>query len=333
MRGRPDDAEKNPDAQLLEELSGMEARVRKMRENRNSLRDQGKAMAKKRNTVQDQYKEHREKLDGIKAELDAIHAERNMYKAKRDAVNAQLRDLFAQVKGRRGEHGEKKSATAEYSQLLSQINNLEEQFQTTSSSTKKEKETMERIKRMKRRADELEPEVAKFEMVSVDLSNLDEAIATLKGESDEAHNMFVDALKRADEKWAEYKEGLDHRDFLKSEGDKHHNESVEFHEKANVVHAKIEELMVNVNKARDQLNMARQERESWITDHNKSVKSQMKTGAESDEVADMLVQSLLSDGELMFGGVGKEDGSGKSQRRGASSKKKNMRRMGPIRRR
>ena len=35
----------------------------------------------------------------------------------------------------------------------------------------------------------------------------------------------------------------------------------------------------------------------------------MKTGAESDEVADMLVQSLLSDGELMFGGVGKDDGA------------------------
>ena len=52
---------------------------------------------------------------------------------------------------------------------------------------------MERIKRMKRRADELEPEVAKFEMVSVDLSNLDEAIATLKAESDDAHNLFVEA--------------------------------------------------------------------------------------------------------------------------------------------
>ena len=86
-----------------------------MRDNRNSFRDQGKAMAKKRNAVQDQYKEHREKLDGLKAELDAIHTERNLHRAKRDAVNAQLRDLFAQVKGRRGEHGEKKSATAEYS--------------------------------------------------------------------------------------------------------------------------------------------------------------------------------------------------------------------------
>ncbi|RJU88098.1 MAG: hypothetical protein DWC05_01440 [Candidatus Poseidoniales archaeon] len=333
MRGMPKDAEKSPDAELREELSSMEARVRKMRDNRNNLRDQGKAMAQKRNAVQDQYKEHREKLDLIKAELDAIHAERNAHRAKRDAVNAQLRDLFSQARGRRGEKGEKKSATAEYAQLVSQINNLEEQFQTTSSSTKKEKETMERIKRMKRRAEELEPEVAKFEMVSVDLSNLDEAIATLKAESDEAHNLFVETLKRADEKWAEYKEGLDHRDFLKSEGDRHHNESVEFHEKANGIHAKIDELMVNVNKVRDQLNMARQERESWMTDHNKAVKAEMKTGAESDEVADRMVESLLSDGELVFGGIGRDDAVNKARRGGGSSKKKNMRRMGPIRRR
>lgn len=192
---------------------------------------------------------------------------------------------------------------------------------------------MEQIKRMKRRADELEPEVAKFEMVSVDLSNLDEAIATLKAESDDAHNLFVDALKRADEKWAEYKEGLDHRNFLKAEGDRHHTESVEFHEKANGVHEKIEQMMVDVNKARDELNMARQERESWIVDHNKAVKAEMKTGAESDEVADMLVQSLLSDGELVFGGVGKDDGAKTQKRKSGSSKKKNMRRMGPIRRR
>jgi uncharacterized coiled-coil DUF342 family protein len=333
MRGMPNDAEKSPDAELREELSSMEARVRKMRDNRNNLRDQGKAMAQKRNAVQDQYKEHREKLDLIKAELDAIHAERNAHRAKRDAVNAQLRDLFSQARGRRGEKGEKKSATAEYAQLVSQINNLEEQFQTTSSSTKKEKETMERIKRMKRRAGELEPEVAKFEMVSVDLSNLDEAIATLKAESDEAHNLFVETLKRADEKWAEYKEGLDHRDFLKSEGDRHHNESVEFHEKANGIHAKIDELMVNVNKVRDQLNMARQERESWMTDHNKAVKAEMKTGAESDEVADRMVESLLSDGELVFGGIGRDDAVNTARRGGGSSKKKNMRRMGPIRRR
>ena len=59
----------------------------------------------------------------------------------------------------------------------------------------------------------------------------------------------------------------------------------------------------------------------------------MKTGAESDEVADKLVKSLLSDGELMFGGLGKDDPSSKKKRGSPSSKKKNMRRLGPIRRR
>lgn len=333
MRGFKSDDEKKPDAGLRDELQTMEARVRKMRENRNSNREQGKAMAQKRDGVQEQYREHRDKLKLVKTELDAIHAERNLHKAKRDAVNAQLKDLFGQVKGRRSEAGGKKSATAEYSQLMNEIKNLDEKFQTTSSSTKKEKETMERMKRMKRRVEELEPEVAKFELVSVDLSNLDEAIATLKAESDDAHKLFVETLKAADEKWAEYKEGLDHRDFLKAEGDRHHLESVEFHEKANVIHEKITELMVDVNKVREQLNMAVEERKSWMVDHNNAVKAEMKTGAESDEVADRLVSSLLSEGQLMFGGIGNNEPLKKQKRGSGSSKKKNMRRLDPVRRR
>lgn len=192
---------------------------------------------------------------------------------------------------------------------------------------------MERIKRMKGRVRELEPEVEQFEIVAVDLSNIDEAIVTLKAESDDAHKLYVEALERADAKWAEFKEQLEHRDFLKSEGDRHHSESVEFHEKANALHEKIDELMVDVNKAREQLNLAIEERKSWMTDHNQAVKAEMKTGAESDEVADMLVSSLLSEGELVFGGVGKEDSGTNATRGGPSSKKKNMRRMGPIRRR
>ncbi|MAJ00796.1 MAG: hypothetical protein CMA10_00105 [Euryarchaeota archaeon] len=332
MRGQRDEAKNNPDSELREQLQSMESKVRKMRENRNSYREQGKAIAQKRNAVQEQYRDHKKKLDLMKAELDAIHGERNLHKAKRDTIQAQLRELIGQAKGRRNEKGEKKSATAEFSHLMNEIKTLEEKFQTTSSSTKKEKETMERIKRMKRRVEELEPEVVKFEMVSVDLSNLDEAISTLKSEADDAHKMFVEALKRADEKWAEYKEGLDHRNFLKAEGDRHHLESVESHEKANNIHAKIEELMVDVNKAREQLNLAVEERKSWMSDHNNAVKAEMKTGAESDEVAESLVQSLLKDGELMFGGLGKSD-TASSSRNNSSSKKKNMQRLGPIRRR
>ena len=45
MRGMPSDENKSPDADLRDELRNMEARVRKLRDTRNSLRDQGKAVA------------------------------------------------------------------------------------------------------------------------------------------------------------------------------------------------------------------------------------------------------------------------------------------------
>ena len=51
MRGMPKDAEKNPDADKLSELRDMEGKVRRLRETRNNLRDQGKAMAQKRNAL------------------------------------------------------------------------------------------------------------------------------------------------------------------------------------------------------------------------------------------------------------------------------------------
>ena len=56
--------------------------------------------------------------------------------------------------------------------------------------------------------------------------------------------------------------------------------------------------MTDVNKVRDELNMAREERKSWMTEHNNAVTKSLKTGAESEEVADELISSLLSEGTL-----------------------------------
>ena len=92
-------------------------------------------------------------------------------------------------------------------------------------------------------------------------------------------------------------------------------------------HNKIEELMVDVNKVRDKLNMARDERKSWMTDHNASVKAEMKTGAESAEVADELISTLLTSGGITFGGIGKGDDSSSSNRKAKSDKKKSMRKV------
>ena len=56
-----------------------------------------------------------------------------------------------------------------------------------------------------------------------------------------------------------------------------HKEFLACREKADDVHAKISELMKEVNEARDKLKIAREERESWITDHNAAVSKEMKS--------------------------------------------------------
>ena len=332
MRGKLNEGEEKPDAELREKLHAMESKVRKMRETRNNFNAQAKVSAEKRNSVQSQYKEHREKIELFVAEVRAMRAEIKSFKEKRNAIQSQMRDLISQIKGKRKDHTQKRSATAEYAELKQQVDSLEKKFETTSVGINKEKEMVKKIKEFSKRIEELEPEVTKFKMVEVDMSDIDSAIKTLKAEADAAHNSMIEAVERLNAKTPEVDEAFAHRDFLKSEGDRFHTEFVELKEKANEVHAKIEELMVDVNKARDELKSVREERKSWLTDHNASVKSEMKTGAQSEEVAELLTNSLLSNGSITFGGLSNEDFVSKSKSK-KSDKKKNMRRVDVSRRR
>ncbi len=317
-----------PDSDLRDHLHQMEARVRKLRDARNNHNEQGKRFAEQRNAIQAQYKEHREKLDLSVAEVKAIRAEQNIHKERRNAIQAQIRDLIGQAKAQRGSKDEKKSASFEFNKLTSEVDNMEKVFETRGGmSPKKEKETMEKIKVMRRRMKELEPEVTKLQLIKVDLSNRDEAIATLKLEADAAHKLFVECLERAKGMSKELDELFSHRDFLKGEGDRHHKEFVACKEKADEVHSKITEMMKEVNEARDKLKIAREERESWITDHNASVTKEMKTGAEDQNVADSMVDHLLNAGSLTFGGTMSGDRAGLDVKKSRSSKKKSMRRV------
>lgn len=328
MRGMRNEDEEKPDAALREELQTMEAKVRKLRETRNAFGDSARQSADKRNAIQAQFKEHREKSALVLAEVKVIRAEIKLFKEKRNAIQDQVRQLIAQAKGRRGEKSEKRSATAEFAQLKQEVEHLEKTFETSSVGAKKEKEMMANLKLKHRRIAELEPEVAQFDLVSVDLSDLDGSIKVLKAEADAAHNAMIEAVERVTEKSKELDEVFAHRDFLKAEGDRFHEEFLDFRKKADEMHEKTVELMKDVDKARDQLKMAKKERDSWIVDHNQAVKDEMSTGASSEDVADNLVSSLLSSGVLKIGGTSASDSGGTARLAGGkSSKKAGMRRI------
>jgi uncharacterized coiled-coil DUF342 family protein len=322
------EGEARPDEDLRDHLHQMESRVKKLRDTRGNHNESGKRFADQRNSIQAQYKEHREKVDLAVAEVKAIRAEQNLHKERRNAIQAQIRDLIGHTRAQRGDAGEKESATFEFNKLASEVDNMETIYETRGGmSAKKEKETMEKIKYMRRRMKELEPEVAKLQMIKVDLSNRDEAIATLKAEADLAHKQFIECLERAKGMSKGIDELFGHRDFLKAEGDRFHKEFVACKEKADEVHQKIVEMMKEVNEARDKLKMARVERESWITDHNALVAAEMKTGAEDSKVADSMVDHLLDQGSLSFGGTMSGDRAGLRAKKVNSNKKAGMRRV------
>ncbi|MBS73825.1 MAG: hypothetical protein CMA91_06240 [Euryarchaeota archaeon] len=323
-----EEQETQNNTELRDHLHQMEAKVRKLRESRNNHNDQANRFADQRNAIQGQYKEHKEKLDLAIAEVRAVRAEQNVHKERRDAVQAQIRDLIGVSKSRRGDQNNKNNASIEFNKLSSEVTSLERIFETKGGmSPKKEKETMEKIKQMRRKMAELEPLVAELQLIKVDISNRDEAINTLKAEADDAHKQFVACLEKAKEMSKELDELFGHRNFLKGEGDRFHKEFVACKEKANEVHERIVELMKEVNEARDKLKIAREERESWIVDHNESVTKLMKTGADDPKVADSMVDQLLKEGTLTFGGTMSGDRQGLGAKRGKSSKKKSMKRF------
>ena len=62
------------------------------------------------------------------------------FKEKRNTIQSQMRDLISQIKGKRKDHNNKRSATAEYADLKQQVDALEKKFETTSVGINKEKE-------------------------------------------------------------------------------------------------------------------------------------------------------------------------------------------------
>ena len=311
-----DDGEIKPDADLRDRLDLMETKLRKMRDTRGSLNDGAHRFADQRNAIQQRYKEHRTALDEKLEERKAIRELIRQHKERRNSIQEQMKDLFGRQKTNRSNEKGARSAAGEYNKLKAEIAALEVRMETSGNiSLEKEKGFLKDIKNMHRRIEELEPEVQQFEMVKVDLSDMDAAIATLKAEADLSHQAMLEQVKLADAMSEEMDEMFSERDFLKAEGDRLHTAFVEEKEKANEVHAKIVELMSQVTEIRKELDVQREERKSWMTDHNAAVAAEMLTGNQDDSVAESLVENFLAQGELSMGGTLSGDSTGRAGRR------------------
>ena len=317
------------DADLRDQLKSMESKLRRLRDIRQQHNEAGKRSADSRNSIQKEYKKLREEIDVKLTENKEIRNKAKTHQARRDAIQQQVRELIGQAKNSRGEKG-KKSPILELSELQSQIDKLETMLETTGMSLEKENKFLKLIKKHNNRKKELEPLVEEAMRIKIDLDNIEGSIQELKSEADAEHAAMVKCHEEADVLWEAIKPQFEERDFKKAEGDRLHEAFLECRSQADEVHAQVVAMLEQVNQIRDKLKQERLEAQSWIDDHNESVRKALTTPDQDENLAGSLTQALLAGTSISLGGS--ETGTNANTRSdGRSSRKANMRRGGASR--
>ena len=281
----------------------METRLRRMREQRNAHNENARRAADSRDSVQEQSRELRERIKERLDEQKEVRARAKLHQAKRDEIQNQMRELITQRRGKRSDEGTK-SVVIQLSETIGEIDRIENRIMTDGSlSLDKENAMLKKLKSLIAKRDELMPAAEEFQVIEIDLGDMEGSIQLLRAEADSEHKAMLDANKEADTIWEEVKPMLEERDFLRAEGDRLHNAFVSSREAADGIHSQIKVLLDQVNEIRDELKAQREERERLIREHNQSVRDALKTPDEDEELASSLADELLEKGSITLGGT------------------------------
>jgi uncharacterized coiled-coil DUF342 family protein len=324
------DEQQNPEDDLRTRLHAMETKLRRMKEQRNSFNEDARRAADSRNALQEQSTGIRESIKEKLDEQKKVRDQAQICKARRDEIQQQIRELINQNKGKRGDAKESKSVIFQLSEIINEIEKIENTMMTDGRLIlETENKLLKKLKVLINKRNELMPSVEEFELINIDLGDMDGSIRLLKSEADKAHQEMIDFHKKADAIWEDVKPMLSERDFLRAEADRLHAAYVTCRESANEVHANMTELISQVNEIRDEMKAAEEERVKVIKDHNQSVKDALKKPSEDEDMADSLASQLLESGSVTLGGALNGDSSSiviKSTRG-----KKQPRKLGTVR--
>ncbi|MCK5868246.1 MAG: hypothetical protein KAG07_02345, partial [Candidatus Thalassarchaeum sp.] len=198
----PEDSDK-PEDDLRTRLHAMETRLRRMREQRNGHNENSRRAADSRNSVQDQARELRERIKGRLEEQKELRNRAKVHQGKRDEIQSQMRELISQRRGKRGEDG-LKPVVIQLSETLGEIDRIENRIMTDGSLTlAKENAMLKRLKTLIAKREELLPIAEEFQIIEIDLGDMEGSIQLLKAEADAQHKSMLEANKEADEIWEE----------------------------------------------------------------------------------------------------------------------------------
>jgi len=306
----------------------MESKLRRIRDQRDSHNEAARRAADSRNSINNQAKSIRIEINDKMDEQKEVRSTAKTHQARRDEIQKHIRVMLSKKKGR-GSGGAGKSVVIQLSETIGEIDRIEDQIMTDGSLTlDKENRLIKKLRSLISRRDQLIPEVEQHQIISIDLSDMDESIKRLRAEADNEHQLMLDANKLADEIWDLIKPMLEERDFLRGEGDRLHASYISEREKADEAHSSMKEMLSKVNEIRDEIKSQRDEREQLVIEHNESVRMKLKTPDQDEDLADSLSNQLMEQGSLTFGGT---TIPGSLSTKKQTPKKKTSRRLGTSR--
>ena len=320
--------EESRDDDLRTRLHAMESKLKRMRAQRGSHNEAARRAADSRNSVQEQGRELRDSIKSKMEEQKEVRAKAKFHQARRDEIQKNVRQLISRKKGRRDD-GPGKSVVIQLSETMGEIEKIENRIMTDGGlSLEKENNLIKKLKSLISRREELIPSVEEHQIISIDLSDMDESIQRLRAEADNEHQKMIDQNKLADEIWNDIKPLFEERDFLRGEGDRLHSIFVSEREKSDETHSSIVEMLAKVNEIKDEIKSQWLERERLVRDHNKSVREALKTPDQDENMVDDLSKRLIEGGSITFGGTVPPSSE---ELEPSNSNKKTTRRLGTSR--
>ncbi len=294
----------NSEEDLRTRLFAMETKLKRMRDQRNNFTETARRAADSRNSIQQQGKELRDKIKEFLDKQKEIRLIAKVHQMKRDEIQKQIRELISQKKGKRDDNKGSKSIIIQLSETIGEIERIERQIMTDGTITlKKENALLKKLKRLISKREELSPQVEDFNILTIDLGDMEGSIQLLKSEADSEHKLMIDAHNHADEIWDEVKPMFEERDFIRAEGDRLHESFIQARKNADEIHSSIVEILKKVNEIRDEMKAEIEEGRLVIENHNKSVRDALTTPDKDEDLANSLSDKLMKHGNLTFGGT------------------------------
>ncbi len=299
------DAEQAVQAQKSDSPTGQED-VRNLQDKfhgyldqRNHYNDLSRGARDARNLLNDQRREKSLEINQFKEVRDAANLKMREHKDLRNSYQDQAKALIGQKKGKKGDM--EKSLPLQVRKLKQEIEDALLRQETTVMEPAKERDLLDTVRQKKAQLKELDGQMSKQKALEVDLSDTDKAIDELFAKADDEHKFVKQYHDEANVAHAKFIDAVKQVRIISEEADSKHKEFVALKTKADDFHNKAMELREKVMAVRGEHRAEMAERRQEIRSVNQGVSQRLNDPKALEKANESALDALKRGGKISLG--------------------------------